>query len=328
MTKVVFLPLSGDPFVGLFAIIMWERWANEVDRLYINYNNHAGIPQEVISEFLSKVKNPKIHVIYHPTGIEHGQALKELLLLSQEDLIMFLEEDAYIFNPGKVTEYFKMIEDGETDIVGSPRGSCGTEIWDVSKIKYNLNYEGIGDKGPNWWPNFFFCKRTDLLKTDLNFGSKQFNVGDYCKELDYTFKTVNCGDTFVWASMQLRAMGLRSIEIPQHHASPNEITDKEGQIGNWYSSQKPFDRLHVGSLSAGLGGYLSGVKPNIASEGNKLEMETRCAFWNIALMNTEGFNSFKIEYSKGIGNLVEKAGLDYIRILKKMDIYKELLNLK
>ena len=327
MTKAVFLPLSGDPFVALFSIKMWERWADEVDRLYINYNNHAGVPQEVVSEFLSQIKNPKIHLIYHPTGIEHGQALKELTRISQEDLIMFLEEDAYIFQEGIVSKYFKMIEDGETDIVGSPRGSCGMEIWDASKEKYGLDYSGYGDMGPNWWPNFFFCKRSDLLKTDLNFGSIQFKPEEYCKELNHTFKTVNNGDTFVWASIQLRAMGLRSISIPQHHASPNEIEDKVKEEQNWHPSLQPFDRIHIGSLSAGWGGYLSEVLPDVSHDSSKQEIETRVAFWTIANEATEGYGEFKLKYQEGLFNLIKGANLDEDRILKKIQIYRELMNI-
>ncbi len=224
MTKAVFMSSGGDPFlISLVLKLLKERWYNEVDRFYINYNNHSRFPKEVVAEFLGNCTDPKIHLISHPNGIGTGIPLTEMTLISKEDLVMFLEEDGYIFNPGIVSKCFQMIENGETDIVGSPRGSCGEEIWDASKAKYGLDYTGYGDVGPNWWPNFFFCKRTDLLKTDLNFDGVNFPAESYCKELNHIFKELNSGDTFVWMSIQLRAMGLRSQSIPQHKADPYEI---------------------------------------------------------------------------------------------------------
>src|SRR3990167_342511 len=328
MTKAVLLPCSGDPFIASLAIKLWkERWYDEIDRLYINYNNHAEVSQEVVREFLGNCLDPKITIIYHPNGIEQGEALKELTLIAKEDLVMFLEEDGYIFNSGIVSRCFQMIENGTTDIVGSPRGSCGQEIWDKSKEKYGLDYSGYGDQGPNWWPNFFFCKRTDLLRTDLNFGSKKFSKGSWCQELLYHFKEDNMGDTFVWASVQLRGLRLRSQSVPQHHASPYEITDITGEIMNWHPSLQPFDWIHAGSLSAGWGGYLSGVIPNVSDDNAKNEIETRTAFWRIAMETTDGLDEFKKDYDKGLLTLVQLANLDLDRILKKIKIYRELMRL-
>ena len=329
MSRCVFLSAGGDPFITLLAVKLWkEYWYDEVDNFYINYNNHADVPVEVVSEFMSKVvKDPKIHLIYHPTGIGNGVPIAEMLQVSHEDLIMLLEDDGFIFTPGVVHRAFQEIESDLTDLVGSERRSCGDEIWDRSQGKYHLDYSGYGDVGPNWWPNFFFCKRSDLLKTDMDFGSVAFKAGDYCKELDYTFKELNYGDTFVWMSIQLRALGLRSHNIPQHHASPSEITDKETGIMNWHPLEQPFEWIHGGSLSSGWNGYLNRLLPNLADEGAKMEIESRVSFWTIASDVTEGFTDFKTAYKAGIEDLIIKGNLNRGRIAKKIQIYRDLMKI-
>ena len=327
MTRAIFTSSCGDPFILLFALKMFrERWYDEADRYYVNINNHCGIPQEAIAELLSKVSlDPKVHIVYHPKGIGNGPPLTELTLIAKEDLISLVEDDAFIFEPGVVNRCFQQIESDLVDIVGSPRGSCGPEIWEASATKYGLDYTGYGDVGPNWWPNFIFLKRADLLKTDLNFGSITFKPGEYCKELDYTFKEINHGDTFVWACMQLRALGLRSITVPQHHASPFEIDEKNNNSMNWIGDKPKW--IHGGSLSAGWGGYLSGIMPDVSNESAMQEMETRVAFWTICSDEIDGFDGFKKQYKEGIEKLIEGCQLDRSRIRKKITIYRELMRI-
>lgn len=326
MTRAVFLSAGGDPFIGLFTHYLFKKyWYEEADKFYVCLNNHSGVPKEVIKEYITNlVDDPKVELIYHPRGIGNGMPITEMTKIATEDLVMLLEDDGFIFTPSKVNEYFSMIEKDLTDAVGSPRFSCAEEIAQVSAKKYGLNYEGLGDKGPNFWPNFFFMKRNDLLKTDLNFGSIQFKEGDYCKELDHTFAGVAHGDTFVWACIQLRALGLRFSECPQFHADPDEIRNKEHGEINW-AGGKPF-WLHGGSLSASWGGYLSGQAPVFPDETAKKEMESRVAFWKIASDVVDGFVDFKREYQQGIEALIDKAKLDRKRIGQKISIYRSVMN--
>ncbi|SRR6266702_1473442 len=327
MTRAAFLSSGGDPFISLLVLKLFqERWYNEVDKLYIDYNNHSGVPLEVAQEFVKRaMEEPKVHLIYHNRGIGNGMPITEMTKISQEDLVMLLEDDGFIFEPGIVDSCFQKIESDMTDIVGSPRGSCGPEIWERSRGKYALDYSGYGDVGPNWWPNFFFCKRKDLLRTDFNFASITFHADEYCKELDYTFKDINHGDTFVWACMQLRALGLRSQSIPQHHASPYEIDDYNNHTMNWIGDKPKW--IHGGSLSTGWGGYLSNIVPDVSNESALLETETRAAFWTIASSIIEGFTDFKYQYQKGIESLIANAGLDRDRIGKKVGIYRALMRI-
>lgn len=329
MTKAVFVSSCSDPFLTLLAHKLFrERWYDEVDTFYINVNNHCGVPQSVVSELCAKLaEDPKVHLIYHPRGIGNGRPITEMTLVSREDLIMLLEDDGFIFEPGIVSKCFQAIESDLADAVGSPRFSCGVEVGEALKKKYNLDYSGYGDVGPNFWPNFFFCKRADLLKTDLDFASKTWVPGEYSPEMDHTFKEVNHGDTFVWTCIQLRAQGLRFHNVPQVKADPYELESKEKKEMNWYPQFQPVKWIHGGSLSAGWNGYLSGKIPDVSADISKREIESRVAFWLIASGEIEGFDKFKKEYKQGAENLIVGAELDRERIEGKVKFYKDLMRL-
>ncbi|HHT9145252.1 MAG TPA: hypothetical protein ACFYD4_06155, partial [Candidatus Wunengus sp. YC61] len=293
-----------------------------------HFNNHAGVPQNVINEYLSLISaDPKVRIIYHPTGVGNGRPITEMTLVSQEDLVCLLEDDCFPFTPGVLDKEFKEIESGKYDAVGSPRFSCGLEIADAAKSKYGLNYEGYGDRGPNFWPAFFYFKRSDLLKTDLNFASYAYEQGKYYKEIDHTMQETQYGDTFVHTSLQLRSFGLRFKEIPAHKADPYEIESKEKKEMNWHSSQQPFDYIHGGSLSAGWGGYLSGIVPDVSPKGAMEEMESRCAFWFIVAESVgSSYPDFREHYINGILSLINNAHLDQERIDRKKALYRALMN--
>ena len=329
MSRAVFMASGGDPFIALFAYKLFkERWYDEVSAFYINLNNHSRVPKEVIAEFLATLsQNPKVHLIYHPDGRGNGPPVAEMVHVCQEDLVLLLEDDGFIFDSGIVDKCFQKIESDLTDAVGSPRFSCGAEVGEASQKKYKLTYGGYGDVGPNFWPNFFFCKKADLLKTDLDFGSHTWQPGEFSPELNHTFKEINHGDTFVWMCVQLRALGLRFESVPQHHADPYEVRHKKTKEGNWHRLTQPFHWIHGGSLSTGWGGYLEDRTPDVSAEISKYEIETRCAFWELSAANTRGFKSFKDSYIKGLNSLIIRAGLSPSRINEKYELYKEVMKL-
>lgn len=325
MSRAALLSTCGEVFPTLLVIKLWkECWRDEIDHLYINLNNHCQVPPEVIAEFMQRIAlDFKVTIIFHPTGIGNGPPQVELLKICNEDLILLLEDDFFIFKPGVVDGYFKRIESGETDLLGSPRYSTG-EVGESAQKKYNIDFSGEGDRGYGWWPTGFYCKKSDLLKTDLDFGSKEYKAGEYFKELDHTFTQTEFTDTFTWASIQLRYLGLKSIDIPQYHASPFEIDEYKLKSHKW--AEDP-GYIHGGSLSSGWNGYLSGNVPPMTTDMQKQEIETRVAFWTICSDVIDGFEDFKIKYRAGIEQLITQGNLDRQRISQKITIYKDLLGL-
>ena len=325
--RIINLSAGGDPFISLFTIrLLQERCNGEFDKIFVNYNNHSQVPQEVVSEFLSIVsKDKRIHIIYHPYGCGNGTPIKEGLLLADKDsLILLLEDDSFMFTPKVIDGWFKLIEENKTDMVGSPRYTYG-EVADAAKKKYNLDYSGVGDKGFGLWPSFFTCKQSDLLKTNLDFGSTKYSKGEYFKELDHTFSETCYTDTFTWTSLQLRYMGLRLLEVPQYHADVYEIESKKKGVMNWVNGSPT--HIHGGSLSAGWGGYLSGRLPDVSHDAAKQEIESRVAFWTICSDIVDGFTEFRKLYQIGILKLITDCKLDNFRIDKKINIYKNLMKI-
>lgn len=328
MSRCVFLSSGGDPFLTMFVLKLFkERWHDEVDKFYICYNNHAGVPLEVAQELISRViEDPKVELIYHKGGIGNGLPITEMAKIAKEDLVMLLEDDGFIFTPGKVNHCFQQVESDLTDALGSPRFSCGQEIAEALKQKYSLDYTGYGDVGPNFWPNFFFCKREDLLRTDLDFGSKTFLEGQAYPELRHRMEKTEHGDTFVWGCIQLRDLGLRFQNIPQFHCSPTEVQDKEQRTMNWIG-ETPY-WLHGGSLSTSWNGYLTGNPPDLSNDNAVKELETRIAWWTICSDVIDGFDAFKVQYKQGIENLLNNhSEFDRKRVDQKISLYRELLKI-
>lgn len=327
MTRAVLISAGGDPILCTFTINLLKKYCwDEFDSLYICYNNSTETPKEIQAQFLNQYLNDeKIKIIYWPTQLGYGLPITKMVQAATEDLILLIEDDGFIFTKGIISKHFEMIEGGEFDALGSPRFSCGQEIAEALRLKYNLDYSGYGDVGPNYWPNFFFCKRQDLLDTDLDFAPVTFKEGIFYPELAHTMKTTESADTFGWASIQLRHSDLKIGDIRQFHASPTEVEDKEGDAGNWIKGDKPF-WLHGGSLSTGLGKYLKDVTPDLSHEINIQEFETRCALWLLCADHCNiDFGSFVMDYQTGIFDLMKRGSLNPFRIAKKHDLYSNLI---
>jgi len=324
--RAAFLPLSGDPFVAcLWLKFFKEVWQDEVDALYVCYN--TDIDKKVVDFITKRFEHPKIHFTYidHPAGA--SATLDTYFNVSKEETLLLIEEDGFIWKKGLVDSLFEKIECGEYDAIGSPRMSCTPGIAEATRIKYNLDYSGVGDKGPNFWPNFFFIKRDDLEKTTLHFGAKSWKKGEIIPGLGLKCEGDENGDTFVWMSIQLRAMGLRFLEVPQCHCYPLDIDDKLTGERLWLNAD--FGWLHSGSLSASWNVFLDGKYAQDSSDFFKQEMETRVALWSMAseLEPYEEIEDFKKKYDKGIMNLISHYHMDISRISKKIFMYKEVLKI-
>jgi len=328
MSRCAFISAGGDCFLSLLMLRLFKRWRDEVDHLYICFNAtiDPAISDYVASEY---AKEPKATWIFSPKPLGFGIPINKCLEAcnegGKEDIILLLEDDGMIFEQGRVNDLFQKIEGGGVDAIGSPRFSCTDEIANAVKEKYGLDYSGTGDKGPVFWPNFFFVKREDLMKTDLNFAGKGWKAGEYIKELDMTCKEEQAGDTFVSTCLQLRAMGLKFHDVLQNHASPTEIEDIPLKR---YNHDYGFQGwIHGGSLSSGWNGFL--LTPPSAQEGLSIqEFETRAAFWDLVSEVEEiPDKEFTKRYRRGIDDFVREGGLNRGRVSQKKAFYKNLLKL-
>lgn len=282
MSRCILLPAIGDPMLVKMWIAQYLKCANShVDNLYVIVN--SAYPQEIrnYSEKLFKEIGAVV-VGNYPNMKTHGVILRELFENSTEDLVMLIEDDCFLFNRNEIDKCFRGIEKEEYDLAGSPRGSCTMELWDAAKTKWGLDYSGARDVGPNFWPNCLFVKRTDLLRTDLYFGEKEFKAGEYIASVDYTMKETGYGDTLVWMSLQLRGLGLRVKEIPQYHGSLQELSHYNKHQGLW-DGYAPW--THTGSSSSAQSLLMDKMIPEANTYEEKLELERRLAWWVLAYRN-------------------------------------------
>ena len=252
MSRAALLPTVGDPFILSYWLSFYEKvWKDEVDQLYVRLSHFPWIPN-VVMDYTRDLLNRTTRCTWSEAEMEnHGPALTHLVNQCQQDLVVFVEEDSFTWKPGHFDAQFKLIESRTTDLVGSPRLSCSQPIWDATEAKYGkLENQPYGDPGPNWWPNGFFIRKADLLRTDMDFANHHWPIGERIAELNLEATNATgmlVGDTMVWMSIQLRALGLRNIDIPQYHSWPLDLELHDEGPKHLWDGVCPW--VHVGSLS-------------------------------------------------------------------------------
>lgn len=340
MSRAAFLPSPGDPYVLMNCLKYFlDVWSDEVDTLYIQIN--SDIEKNVIDKLLEKLNHPKIKVIFRDAVLGHGTSLKIMLDACDEDYIMLIEDDSIIFKKGTVDSFFKLLESDRYDVIGSPRMSCNPKLADIAKSKFSLDYSGYGDKGPNFWPCFLWATKDILLKTSMNFNNFAWDVGDNLLGTILDEKVV--GDTFVKASLELRELGARILEIPQYHSNPDDLSFYKPQRRGIFDGSCSY--IHFGSLSSGISSYLADENGRRLKERTKdgpcsplqnpldmdiRELERRIAWWQEGLrVSVEEFaldiDGFEDAYRYALSRLMTLSGMTQQNVSRWVDVYKGLM---
>jgi len=212
MSRAALLPSRGDPITLRLVWHYFETvWQDEVDKLYLNVNTPC---EKSVVDFIQKfTKHPKVVFSYDDHSLDHGGSLTKMFKQGTEEFIVFIEDDSLIYKKGVLDAHFKYIEAGGFDGVGALRWSCSGPLVDRGREIFGLR-DAKYDPGGWFWPCFFFAKRSDLNKTDLNFCGKHWKRGEFIEPMGWYSPEDMDSDTFVWMSIQLRALGLRFMEIP------------------------------------------------------------------------------------------------------------------
>jgi len=339
MSRAVLLPTPCDPFLIKYWLENFSRYyEDDIDSLYVHLN--SSIEEEVIDYIKGLLeKHDKIKYVYLDHQIEHGEAINQLLNLVEEDYLMLVEDDAYVFKKGIINYCFQLIESGQYDVVGSKRGSCSFEILEVAKQKWGLDYQGFGDQGCNFFPCFFFSKTQTLRDTDRNFGARGWKKGELVEPLDYviTNEEMAMTDTFVNTSLQLRAKGLNFAYMPQYHGMLEDLDNWQNRRGLW--DGKAF-WTHAGSLSSGVGGVLVNdigvplskrkidfkVREFILPPCDKSEWARRIQWWQTFYDNSDvnEIKDFREEYMKALDRLYITSGVHKKEVKLRQLAYMEL----
>lgn len=332
MTRAVFLPTTGDPYIAQIWLESYKRYySSYVDKLYVNIN--SGIDQEIMDHTCSLFRQVGAEIITHPGLINHGKALSELLDISFEDHILIVEEDFYMLEDNDIDKWFRRVENSPNLAVVSPRGSADAKL--IERVEEKFNVDSSLHLQPHFWPSLCCIHRSKLEQTDKHFDSKDYPPSEYIKELDWTPPVRQCGDTFVWTSIQLRAMQMEFAYYTQWRLC---------DVLNMGKDFKP-PWIHMGSTSQTVNGWLLDDKmvplghrkfgggpypfPSVPAPGSESHCEQLVAFWLLCYqrfpLQNESCLYFNDLYGKALTKLAAALKLDQSHVFSYMCTFQKYL---
>jgi hypothetical protein len=218
-------------------------------------------------------------------------------------------------------------------------------LYKAAVFKWLLNDVGDGERGPNFWPCYFFSE-TKLLKQIDNFGSKFWHAGEVVEPIGMAFDTDQHGDTFVEASLQIRAIITKKkiAELRQYHTHPDDLEHYREKRSIWDGKA---GWCHIGSLSSGISGLLrddhnrplarmhlekpqgpTELEPKPTTDFEKREYERRVQWWLTFFEGREPdrLDEFATYYQLGIMQIINQFKLSMKRIRRRQKIYEEVLH--
>lgn len=242
--RAALLPMGGDPFLNAYWLRNFQTWVEHVDELRIVIcDQHDPVIQEYLNKQLARFPNV---IARYTHRTDHGEIIRQLINETSADTIMLCEDDAFVRKPEQIKNCFEAIERDSTDLIGCPRATGSREIIEWAQERFgNWFCPTTGESGPLLWPCFLFAKRSDLLRTDRHYGAWGRPAGTAV--MNRTYVTDQAMDTFGWATLQLRGLGLKIDILPNYRVVP-------WNMAQW--TDAPW--FHVGSLSVGYGHFLLG----------------------------------------------------------------------
>ena len=285
MSRAVFCPTRGDPFLISYWLRHFEHWRDHIDaRLYLAV---TGPQSDRVKEAIRTDPNlrPDDRVMLSTTWLDHGPAM-QLLAFVTEDVVLLQEDDLYVRDPATAVEVIEAVE-REYDVAAAPCHNCSPEIRAAS-----LDYTG---REPGLNPRFLAARTSVLHSVRAHFGCYVFPAGTTIPSLGGYVAREDCSsDAFCAAGLELR-----------ERASVLELVEDDRK---WF---------HAGSLSTP--GPMSDG-PEFAFEGARAEGAVWCprVSWWERFVRTwrDGLDAEHEAYSAVVEELVGivgRAGVDAAR---------------
>jgi hypothetical protein len=260
------LPTPGDPFLVRHWLRHCELWRDEVDELRVLV---GGQNDSEACDYI-RVHVEELGGVYmeRQTGgrVAHGDALGILISETDADVVVLLEDDAYVRFRGEIARHLDHLLDGDADVVASPRVSMSPNLEVAAQERWPRAHrlEDLS-KGHGMWPAFVFAYREHLLETDRRYAPEQWAQGLTVPGLRYTVpeEEVAITDTFGSVALQLRDRR-RVLDVPQWKV-----------LGIWelYPAAREMRMgwFHIGTLASS--GNLGGYEPPAFQLGNQAQDE-------------------------------------------------------
>ena len=195
MTTAALLPTPGDPLLARYWVRNYEQtWKGEVDQLHVLINGGWG------AEDIYRDAGARVTVV--PSRIGHGQAMSWLLSNCSADVIVWMEDDAFVRQKGVIRERLELASSGF--IVGCPRGGMDPVIGQAAIEKWGPVVGPDGSSGHGFWPTFLFGKADAFRETDHRFESWTWGPGETIPGLGFTVPSSMTTDTMTAVAFQLR----------------------------------------------------------------------------------------------------------------------------
>lgn len=237
-SRAALLPAVGDPFLLHLWMALYNRdWKDEVDRVYVSIdrlgpeNDYTQSVYNFVMNFLEQ--NEKVTAFRNYSG---GVVANYYNLLThcKEDLMVWIQEDGFIFEKGIVNRQFEKIEHGIVDIVGTPimaysphfNKQLGPLFGEESLFLMNFGYDV--------WANFAFMRTNDLrsmVKTVSDLDIQLWKKGIIIDVLGIAPEEDVSLDMSIGAMLKLRAQGKKIAIVPQLLAYVKHLDYLDSQIG-------------------------------------------------------------------------------------------------
>lgn len=306
--RAALLPTPGDPFLCGFWIRNFERvWRDEVDELHVLINGQTD--PDVLRHLeiaFAQAKPGAVSIIESQAAMEHGQALRLLAEATAADTLVLCEDDAYPRRPGAIAEQLAVIEAGDTDVIGSPRGCASQELIEAAWRRWPdvAKTESL-DEGHGLWPAFMFLRTETMLDTDRHYAARIWQQGELVDGLDHQAAAQVSADTMVSASWQLRAK-YRISHVPQYRIADPDF------VREWFAHEPGW--FHVGSLSSGYGTAFAARDDHTPADltndmTGATEWARRIYWWDRFVSHeSDALPEQRAAYRAGLDELIEKTG--------------------
>ena len=244
------LPTAGDPLLAAYWCRNWQTWRDDVDELHVLLNG-----------------TPEAAPIYEAAGahvtitarIGHGQALDMLVMASDADAVVCMEDDAFVRRPGAIRERLARILRGETDVIGTPRGGMSPEVEAAALAKWGPVTGPDTSSGHGLWPAFLFARPADLRSVPfLRCESWTWQQGETIPGLGYTCPDVMTTDTMTAMAFQLRERFRITPDVQYKEMWQKDLAEMTARAGDppWF---------HAG----GMANIPESIRPDIGMDNNE-----------------------------------------------------------
>src|SRR3990167_1879978 len=327
-TRAAIVGTGGFPLVLRLFLETFKVWQDEVDVLYVVVDNWYD--ESVKNYTYNLVKQfPKVKLIdiklEHP-GVGWPNSYNVALDAGEEQTLLILHDDTFIYKKGVVDKYFKLAEEGK--VVTPMHG-----IYEPKDLVDKAILKKYGWTNPpfSFLLYFLFISRENLEKTSQDFNGVGWNIGDDIPLLDIkNSPTTIGGDTGFLLGLELFEKDVPIYPIPRSETAG--LNYEEGDIipilTQWMENKENiFEEgwVHLQNTGNTLPAWF---KEDLDARKWQVKLEEVRLAWMYEMMRTDSFDEipeFKKKADDIFNGVMIRCGGDLERVKTLANIFHSLL---